>query len=86
MEAKTPASPLKINIFMWFLHKNVWLTKNNLAEREWNGSKKYCFCDSGKTNEHLFLSCPFAKTIWHIMFLTYNIPPPTISKICLKVS
>jgi hypothetical protein len=27
--------PLKIRIFMWFLHKKVLLTKDNLAKRKW---------------------------------------------------
>jgi hypothetical protein len=34
---------LKIKIFMWFLHRNVILTKDNLAKRNWNGCKKYVF-------------------------------------------
>jgi hypothetical protein len=29
--------PLKIRIFMWFLHKKVILTKDNLAKRNWQG-------------------------------------------------
>jgi hypothetical protein len=32
--------PLKIKIFMWFLHKKVLLTKDNLAKRKWTGCKK----------------------------------------------
>jgi hypothetical protein len=32
--------PLKIKIFMWFLHRNVILTKDNLAKQNWNGWKK----------------------------------------------
>ena len=32
--------PLKIRIFMWFLNRKVLLTKDNLAKRNWIGSKK----------------------------------------------
>jgi len=35
--------PLKIKIFLWFLEKGVILTKDNLARRNWNGSKACCF-------------------------------------------
>ena len=38
--------PLKIIFFLWFLHRKVLLTKDNLAKRNWNGCKKCCFCDS----------------------------------------
>ena len=69
--------PLKIKIFMWFLSNKVLLTKDNLVKRKWNGCKKCCFCDSAETINHLFLSCPFAKIIWRIVYCAYNIPPPT---------
>jgi hypothetical protein len=35
--------PLNIKIFMWFLHKKVLPTKDNLAKRNWTGCKKMCF-------------------------------------------
>lgn len=69
--------PLKIKIFMWFLNKKVLLTRDNLAKRNWNGSKKCCFCDSEETVNHLFISCPFDRLVWRIIFATYDIPPPT---------
>ena len=34
--------PLKIKIFMWYLHRGVVLTKDNLAKLNWHGSKKMC--------------------------------------------
>ena len=37
--------PLKIKIFMWLLHRQVILTKDNLAKRNWNGNQGCCFCD-----------------------------------------
>ena len=56
--------PLKIKVFMWFLHNKVLLTKDNLAKRRWQGCTKCSFCGSEETIEHLFISCPFAKIIW----------------------
>jgi hypothetical protein len=41
--------PLKIKIFLWFLKKGVTLTKDNLAKRNWNGSKVGSFCSSLET-------------------------------------
>jgi hypothetical protein len=35
--------PLKIRIFMWFLHRKVLLTKDNLAKRKWLGCKSVPF-------------------------------------------
>jgi hypothetical protein len=46
--------PLKIRIFMWFLHKKVILTKDNLKKRSWTGCSKCGFCDGEETIEHLF--------------------------------
>ncbi|WVZ64383.1 hypothetical protein U9M48_013904 [Paspalum notatum var. saurae] len=45
--------PLKIKIFLWYLHHGVILIKNNLAKRNWHGSQKCCFCDSNEIIEHL---------------------------------
>jgi hypothetical protein len=69
--------PLKIKIFMWFLHQKVLLNKDNLAKRNWQGNKKCCFCDKEETIQHLFISCPFARIIWRIVHMTFNLPPPT---------
>jgi hypothetical protein len=69
--------PLKIRIFMWFLHRRVLLTKDNLAKRKWQGSQKCCFCDQKETVQHLFISCPLAKMVWRIVHMTFSIIPPT---------
>ena len=72
--------PLKIKVFMWFVHKGVILTKDNLAKRKWEGSKRCCFCDQDETIEHLFIKCPLAKLLWRTIHVTFNITPPlTIS-------
>jgi hypothetical protein len=54
--------PLKIKIFMWFLHQKVILTKDNLEKRNWNECPKCAFSDSNEFINHFFLrvpSCPF---------------------------
>jgi hypothetical protein len=68
--------PLKIRIFMWFLHRKVILTKDNLLKRSWSGCPKCAFCTSHETVEHLFIRCPFAKMVWQVVHFTFNIPPP----------
>uniref|UniRef100_A0A452XFK8 Reverse transcriptase zinc-binding domain-containing protein n=1 Tax=Aegilops tauschii subsp. strangulata TaxID=200361 RepID=A0A452XFK8_AEGTS len=37
--------PLKIKVFMWFVHKQVILTKDNLTKRNWTGPTRCSFCD-----------------------------------------
>ena len=69
--------PLKIKIFMWFLYRREILTKDNLVKRKWNGCEKCCFCDQKETIQHLFISCTFAKMIWRIVFMAFNIYPPS---------
>jgi hypothetical protein len=69
--------PLKVKIFMWFLHRKVILIKDNLAHRNWNGCMKCAFCDSSESINHLFFDCPFAKLIWRVIQFTFNIVPPT---------
>jgi hypothetical protein len=64
-----------MNIFMWFLNKKVLLICDNLAKRNWIGSKKCCFCDSDETVNHPFISCPFARLVWRVVYVTYDIPP-----------
>jgi hypothetical protein len=68
--------PLKIRIFMWFLQKKVILTKDNLAKRNWQGDVRCCFCDHEENIQHLFLTCPFTRMIWRIIYMTFNITPP----------
>jgi hypothetical protein len=68
--------PLKIRIFMWFLHCWVLLTKDNFANRNWHGCKKYCFYNQDESIQHLFLVCPLAKVVFRIVHLLFNIIPP----------
>jgi hypothetical protein len=68
--------PLKIKIFMWFFHHKVLLTKANLSNKKWEGRKTCCFCHKDETIQHLFFECPFAKVIWRIIHMTFNLAPP----------
>ena len=46
--------PLRVKIFLWFLNKGVILTRDNLARRNWQGSKKCVFCNHNESIKHLF--------------------------------
>jgi hypothetical protein len=45
------------------LTKTTWLGKN------WKRSHQCISCNRNENIQHLFLDCPFAKTIWRIVFL-----------------
>ena len=68
--------PLKIKKFIWFLHKKILLTKDNLVRRKWTGCSKCVFCGLQESVEHLFISCSFAKSVWRVVHFTFNISPP----------
>jgi hypothetical protein len=68
--------PLKIKVFLW-LYKWVILIKDNLARWRWQGDRKCCFCPFQKSIKHLLLGCPFAKFVWRIMHIFFNLTPPT---------
>ena len=68
--------PLKIKVFMWFLHKQVILTKDNLIKRNWTGPTRCSFCDQGETIKHLFFDCPLARILWTTIQVAFNITPP----------
>uniref|UniRef100_A0A8I6XUJ7 Reverse transcriptase zinc-binding domain-containing protein n=1 Tax=Hordeum vulgare subsp. vulgare TaxID=112509 RepID=A0A8I6XUJ7_HORVV len=69
--------PLKIKVFMWFIHKGVILTKDNLIKRRWRGRSNCCYCEQNETIRHLFLQCPLAKLLWRTIQIAFNIVPPT---------
>jgi hypothetical protein len=69
--------PLKIKVFLRYLYKGVVLTKDNLAWRQWQGDRKCCFCSSNESIQHLFFDCHFAKFIWKIVHVSFNLSPPT---------
>ena len=61
--------PLKIRIFMWFLHRKVLLTKDNLAKRQWNGCTKCVFCGLQESVEHFVFYLFFCKECLEIITL-----------------
>ena len=67
---------LKINVFMWFFHKEVILTKDNLTKCCWEGSKRCCFYNQDKSIQHLFIECPLAKLLQCAVHVAFNISPP----------
>ena len=68
--------PLRVKVFMWFVHKQVILTKDNLVKRNWTGSTRCSFCDRDENIKHLFFDCPLAKVLWRSVQVAFNIPPP----------
>jgi hypothetical protein len=68
--------PLKIKIFMWFFHRKVILTKDNLMKRNWQGSTTCCFCDKEESIQHLLFEYPLAKIVWRLVHMTFVLPPP----------
>ena len=65
--------PLKVKIFMWYLRRGVVLTKDNLARRNWSGSKKCCFCTHDETIEHFSFECKFACSTWSVIQIASNL-------------
>jgi hypothetical protein len=61
---------------MWYMYKEVVLTKDNLAKRNWNSSKQCSFCLKHETIQHLFFNCYYVRFIWVLVQITFNIPPP----------
>jgi hypothetical protein len=68
--------PLKIKVFMCFLHRKAILTKCNLIKRNWTGSEKCCFRTKKEAIQHLSFDCPFAKIVWRIVYMTFVLAPP----------
>ena len=68
--------PLKNKVFAWYLRRGVILTKDNLAKRNWHGSKQCVFCHKDETIKHLFFDCKFASSIWSIIQIGSTIYPP----------
>jgi hypothetical protein len=53
--------PLKIKIFMWYLKREVVLTKDNLVRHNWDGRKQCIFCLRDESIQHLFFECYYAR-------------------------
>jgi hypothetical protein len=67
---------LRIKVFGWYLRKGVSLTKDNLAKRNWHGSKKYIFYHQNESIKHFFFQCLFARSIWSLIQVASTLFPP----------
>jgi hypothetical protein len=68
---------LKLRFFFaWYLPRDAILTKNNLAKRNWHGSKKCVFFHHDETMKHPFTRCTFAISIWIVIQITLTLYPP----------
>ena len=65
---------LKIKNFLWYLRREVILTKDNLVKRNWQGSS--CFCHKQETIKHLFFDCRFACSIWSFIHVATGLLKP----------
>ena len=68
--------PLRTKVFTWYLRRGVILTKDNLAKRNWQGSKKCVFYHHDESIKHLFFQCSFARSIWSTIQIASNLYPP----------
>jgi hypothetical protein len=68
--------PLKIKKFMWYMYKEVVLTKDNLDRRNWQGSKQCSFCLKDESIQHLFYDCYYARFLWGLVHISFGISPP----------
>jgi hypothetical protein len=60
---------------MWYLIKNIALTKDDLARKRWKWSIKCCGCSLNESVQHLFLDCSIARCIWRGVQISFNISP-----------
>ena len=66
--------PLKVKVFLWFIHRGVIVTKDNLVRRNWHVNEKCCYCSNNETIQNLFLSFIYmAKLIWRIIHTTLGL-------------
>ena len=62
---------------MRYLYKGVILTEDNLARRQWQEDRRCCFCSSNESIQHLLFDCHYAKFMWRIIQVSFNLIPPT---------
>jgi hypothetical protein len=62
--------------------REVILTRYNLCQRNWQGSKNMFFYHHDKSVKHLFFSCEFVRDVWSIVQLACNLYlPQSVSNI-----
>jgi hypothetical protein len=66
--------PLKLKLFIWLAANDKILTWDILLHRGWMGPNMCFLChNNSETISHIFLDCPFTKSIWHKIFLVLNL-------------
>jgi hypothetical protein len=68
-------TPLKIKVFAWYLHLGVILIKDNLAKRNWHGSKT-CVFQHDETKQHLFFQYKFVRSTCLVIKIGSTFYPP----------
>jgi hypothetical protein len=68
--------PLKIKIFLWFLQKEVILTKDNLAQKNRKGGQKCIGCNLNEMVKHLFMDCHYVRMVWRMVYLATGLTQP----------
>ncbi|KAJ3687028.1 hypothetical protein LUZ61_016192 [Rhynchospora tenuis] len=69
-------APPRVQIFLWLLLMDKLLTQQNLNLRNWPAIEG-CPCCPGvvlETSLHLFLQCPFARSIWDLIQHQFRLP------------
>jgi hypothetical protein len=61
---------------MWFLHQRMLVTKDNLAKRNWDGSKSVVITIKMRQYDIFSSSVPLAKVVWRIVHISFNLSPP----------
>jgi hypothetical protein len=65
---------LKIKLFIWLAAKGKILTWDTLQTRGWEGPGCFYFCKQDSENiYHLFLQCPFTKSVWEKVIIDQNL-------------
>jgi hypothetical protein len=78
-------APLNIKVFLWYLHRSVLLTKDNLAKRNWIGNSTCCFCHLEETI-HLFFRMQIHESSMVLFHCASNIPQPAPGRIQFPLS
>jgi hypothetical protein len=68
--------PLKIKVFLWLLHRQAILTKDNLVKKNWHINVMCYFSNSYETIQHLFFECALTKFIWRVIEITFGLAIP----------
>ncbi|KAJ3700403.1 hypothetical protein LUZ61_004108 [Rhynchospora tenuis] len=74
-------APPKVRIFLWLTLLDRILTQQNLLRRNWPSitACQCCTSDCLETSVHLLVHCAFAKQIWSLLQIKFNLPVITFT-------